>query len=61
MDVGVYVPLRLGTLLRVPQVFGIIGASQMAYQDPMYADYYGDDMMDGGFDADGGGDFDDFG
>lgn len=39
-------------------MFGIMGASDYAYADPMYQDYYaGDDM---GFDADGGGDDFDF-
>lgn len=34
--------------------FGIMGAASAAYADPMYGEYYGDDMMGGdmGFEAD---------
>lgn len=40
-------------------MFGIMGASDHAYADPMYGDYYGDmGGGDMGFDADGGDDFD---
>ena len=44
-------------------MFGIMGAADHAYADPMYGDYYGgDDMFGGsGFDADDGDDFGDFG
>ena len=50
--------------LEMGLMFGIMGASDHAYADPMYNDYYGGDSFaadGGGFDADdggGGGDFD---
>jgi hypothetical protein len=48
--------------LEMGLMFGIMGASEAAYMDPMYGDYYGGMdggfMADDGFDADDGGDFD---
>ena len=50
--------------MEMGMMFGIMGASDYAYNDPMYGDYYGGDMgfdADEGFDDDGdfgGGDFD---
>ena len=43
--------------MEMGMMFGIMGASDYAYNDPMYGDYYGGDMFgdgDMGFDADDG-------
>lgn len=37
--------------LEMGMMFGIMGAADAAYADPMYGDYYGGDM---GFEADEG-------